>query len=434
MSDAVVREGIDLRTTLVVACATAVSDMSFSTIAPYYPTFAQNERGVSPSAVGLIFSTTQITALLVTPVAPRIIQVCGSTKSVLQQATIVQAILNLLWAFTDRLEGTVQFVIVCVVLRALQGIAMSLTETAASSMAMRSAPPDRVGEALGYVEAARGLGIMLGPLLGGILFRVGGYWAPGVASAALIFVVGLMTFTVSTPGVSGGTGATGRVSLRELCGEPCIVTNSVMIAVSMVGFSFLDPTLAPYLEAAPYNLSSDSVGLVFSFASVSYALCSVFVSPIAQKTGETGFVVLGRILLGGVFLLLGPSPLLPFLPQNVYFFSGTMVLLGVVVGAVMVPGQTLMTAEASRIRGPDTEVPTEEFSDSLSALSNVAFTSGAILGPLVAGALTQFTDFAEGSTLVGFFLSGLAVLSAPILCRRTSSARMGEELLDGANS
>ena len=71
----------------------------------------------------------------------------------------------------------------------------------------------------------------------------------------------------------------------------------------------------------------------------------MFVSPIAQKTGEAGFVVLVRILLGGVFLLLGPSPLLPFLPQNVYFFSGTMVLLGVVVGAVMVPGQTLMTAE-----------------------------------------------------------------------------------------
>uniref|UniRef100_A0A7S1F9L2 Major facilitator superfamily (MFS) profile domain-containing protein n=1 Tax=Noctiluca scintillans TaxID=2966 RepID=A0A7S1F9L2_NOCSC len=299
---------------------------------------------------------------------------------------------------------------------------------------MRSAPPERVGEALGYVEAARGLGLLIGPLLGGILFRVGGYWAPGVASGTIILAVGLLSLTLPTPGVSGGTGtgtgAGGGVGFRELCGTLRILTNLVMTSIMFLSFSFLDPILAPYLEAPPYNLTSPFVGLMFTFCTVPYIITSVTVAPIARKAGETGFVVIGRILLGSLFLLLGPSHFLPFLPQKVYLFAGTMALFGVVIGGVMVPGQTLMANDATKIRGPNTVVPTEEFSDALSALTMVACTGGSIAGPLIAGGLTEVTDFQTATTILAFFVMGLAVVSAPILCWRKSPSGLGEGLID----
>mmetsp|Transcript_45450 Transcript_45450/g.120542 ORF Transcript_45450/g.120542 Transcript_45450/m.120542 type:complete len:445 (-) Transcript_45450:76-1410(-) len=423
-------EHFDLRSITVVALATAVSDMSFSTIAPYYPSFAEQQRGVSVAHIGIIFSVTSILAFLVTPLAPRLIALVGSPLVCLQVATFGQAALNLLWAFTCQIETTWHFAVACFVLRAFQGVAMSCNETAAYSLAMRSASPARAGEALGYIEAARGVGLLMGPLAGGFLFELGGYIAPGAASAVIIFAGGLATFLVSTSAVAEEDISENFIGYRELLVVPKILANLVLVAVAMLALTFLDPTLAPYLEKPPYNLTSASVGVVFAFASIPYAICSVVVAPAAKKLGEHVSVVVGMIMMGGVFVLLGPSPLLPFLPQNVLFMCFVMVLMGISAAGIVVPGGTLMTVEASRMRGLDTNVPTETFSDSLSALTNMAFTGGSILGPLVAGLMTQFIDFQLSTTIFGFFVCGLAIVLTPVLCRQQSRKGLNKQLID----
>lgn len=421
-------EHFDLRSIVVVALATAVSDMSFSTIAPYYPSFAEQQRGVSVANLGIIFSVTSILAFLVTPLAPRIIARVGSPLVCLQVATFAQAAFNLLWAFTCQIETTWNFTVACFVLRAFQGVAMSCNETAAYSLAMRSASPARAGEALGYIEAARGVGMLMGPLGGGFLFELGGYIAPGAASAVIIFAGGLSTFLVSTSAVAEDTVSGNLIGYRELLVVPKIFSNLVLVTVAMLAFTFLDPTLAPHLEKPPFNLTSASIGVVFAFASIPYALCSAVVAPSAKKVGENAFVIVGMILMGGAFVLLGPSPLLPFLPRNVFFMCFEMVLLGISAGGIIVPGGTLMTMEASRMRGVD-NVPTEAFSDSLSALTNMAFTGGSILGPLVAGWMTQFIDFELSTTILGFFICGLAIVLTPVLCRQSRKG-LNKQLID----
>ena len=65
------------------------------------------------------------------------------------------------------------FVTVCFVIRAGQGVAMCFVEVVSSTIGLRSAGPKRVSEALGIIFTIRAACILVGPILGGILFQVG---------------------------------------------------------------------------------------------------------------------------------------------------------------------------------------------------------------------------------------------------------------------
>ena len=82
------------------------------------------------------------------------------------------------FAFTDLATTTTAFVVACASLRAVQGLAAGLSEVAAVGLLMRSVPSELVGDAIGWSEAARGVGIMIGPLIGGGLDEAIGYEAP----------------------------------------------------------------------------------------------------------------------------------------------------------------------------------------------------------------------------------------------------------------
>ena len=177
------------------------------------------------------------------------------------------------------------------------------------------------------------------------------------------------------------------------------------------------PIMGTYLEAEPYCLGSGMVGLAFSCMTLAYAVCNAFVARIARRVGEEVTVAGCTVVLGVLFLVLGPSPLLPFIPPTTGFFFPVLVLLGFAVGGVMVPGQALLVQAAASTRGDNTTVPTENFSLWLSALSNYAFTSGAVLGPLFAIAVKN--KFQVGCTYAGFLaiVAGVVVGTA-FRCRR----------------
>ena len=149
--------------------------MNSLTISAYFLSFAEREVAVSKS--------------LAIPVL--VMALVNSPAKVLRLASFALAVVNLLWAFTCMFES--HFVTECFVLRAGQGVAKSFVEVASSSIGLRSAGPKRAGEALGIIFSVRAAGMLVGLMLCGVLFQVGGYPAPGVPTSVLIFVTGLLT-------------------------------------------------------------------------------------------------------------------------------------------------------------------------------------------------------------------------------------------------
>jgi MFS family permease len=278
---------------------------------------------------------------------------------------------------------------------------------------------------MGYIFMSRSLGMLIGPVLGGDLAKYS-FSFPGIVTALLIFSSGLCTLMrTNLVEPEHGEGVSDCIGMCELLKVRSIPLMLSLVVIGMIAFTFLGPMLEPYLEAQPYKLDSGMVGVAFSFMTFAYAVCNALIARIARRVGEEVSVSVSTVLLGVLFLFLGPSPLLPFVPQNTGFFFLMLVLLGFAVGGIMVPGQALM-AKAAAAQDDGTVLPTERFSESLSALSNYAFTSGAVLGPLFA--IVVKNRFQVGCTCVGLLAIFLGVFVG-MAFRCCTSQRPGARLL-----
>jgi len=68
------------------------------------------------------------------------------------------------------------------------GASYALTSPAWHALVSELAPPGRIGLAMGASQTAEGAGLVLGPLLGGVLWDTLGHRAPFVAAAILLTI------------------------------------------------------------------------------------------------------------------------------------------------------------------------------------------------------------------------------------------------------
>jgi MFS family permease len=73
-----------------------------------------------------------------------------------------------------------------VVAAALMGLGYTISSPAWHALVSELAPPGRVGLAMGAAQTAEGIGLVLGPLLGGVLWDTVGVRAPFVATAIVL--------------------------------------------------------------------------------------------------------------------------------------------------------------------------------------------------------------------------------------------------------
>ena len=101
----------------------------------------------------------------------------------------------------------------------------------APSIGWRSAGPWRVGEALGITFTIRAAGMLVGQILGGDLFQVRGYPAPGVTTSALPFVVNVVE--------------------HEHARQTEIRTVELLKVPDTIAVSFVGPTLRTHVQVRP---------------------------------------------------------------------------------------------------------------------------------------------------------------------------------------
>lgn len=80
------------------------------------------------------------------------------------------------------------------VARALQGMATAIVHTVGIALVVDKSPPEQLGRALGIVGAGMTAAVIVGPLLGGAIYRYAGYQAVFYVSFALLLVDLLLRF------------------------------------------------------------------------------------------------------------------------------------------------------------------------------------------------------------------------------------------------
>jgi MFS family permease len=340
-----------------VAFAAVVSFMGLGLVDPILPAIAK-DLDASPSQVELLFTSyfafTGISMLVTSAVASRI----GAKRTLLAGLALIVAF--------SALAGASNSIGAIVGLRAGWGLGNALFIATALSVIIGSASGGVAGAVMLY-EAALGLGISVGPLLGGELGGIS-WRGPffGVAVLMAIAFVAIAVLLDRTPAPASRQRVSVLEPLRAL--RHRATRGSGLIAV-FYNFGFF--TLLAYTPF-PLQLGVHQLGYVFCGWGVMLAVFAVFVAPrISRRFGDVPG--LGASMAGMAALLFAMGAL-----QG----SQTALIVSVIVaGTFLGVINTLMTQlvmESAPVARPVASA----------AYSFVRFCGGAI-APFVAGKLAE---------------------------------------------
>ena len=356
-----------------VAFACVIAFMGIGLVDPILPVLAKDLEA-TPSQVSLLFTSyfaiTGVSMLVTGFVSSRI----GPRKTLL-----VGLILVIAFAALAGASGSIPEI---VGFRAGWGLGNALFIATALAVIMGSATGG-VGGAIILYEAALGLGIASGPLLGGILGGIS-WRGPFFGTAVLMAVafVAILVLLEEIPKPARKVGLT--EPLRALRHRGLLITGLVALFYNFGFFTLLAYT--PF----PLKMGAHALGAVFFGWGLLLAFTSVFVAPRLKR--RFGVVATLGAMYGALALILAVMG----------FGEGTPALLAVMVisaGAVLGVVNTVLTESVMRIAPVDRPIAS-------SAYSFVRFAGGAI-APYLAGKLAEWV-----SPSTPFFVGAGAVVVA----------------------
>ncbi|MDG4825863.1 MFS transporter [Asanoa sp. WMMD1127] len=374
------------RAVWAVAFACVVSFMGIGLVDPILPALA-DDLHATPSQVSLLFTSylvvTAVAMLLVGAVSSRI-----GAKRTLVVGLAVIVVFAALAGTSDSIGGIVGF-------RAGWGLGNALFIATSLAVIVASASGGFAGAIILY-ETALGLGIAVGPLLGGELGSIS-WKGPFFGVSALMFIalVATLAFVPSLPKPAAPTSV--AAPLKALRHRGLLVMGLTALLYNWGFFTMLG--YAPY----PMELDAHKLGLVFTGWGLLVALFSVVFAPRLQaRFGTAPVLYVNLAALGVVMAVIGFGVATP-----------TVVIVAVIVSGAFIGINNTLTTQAVMLVSP-VERPVAS-----SAYGFVRFIGGG-LAPFVAGKLAD-----AWSLSVPFYLGGVTfVLAIAVLA--TGHRLLGE--------
>ena len=170
---------------------------------------------------------------------------------------------------------------------------------------MIAGAPGRPAGATGRAIAAGGTGLLVGPVLAGLLADRVGTWAPFAAGAALALPVTIF-FALQRSGPRRAPGARAAAPAARGAHRNRMVVYA-MLATVLLGFVGGMGNLLGSLRLSENGLSPSGIGVLFSIG----ALVWIVVAPLAGRMGEqrshVALTACGCALLGAAWLVPWPT-------------------------------------------------------------------------------------------------------------------------------
>jgi predicted MFS family arabinose efflux permease len=369
------------RTVWAVAFACVIAFMGIGLVDPILPAIA-SELKASPTQTELLFTSyllvTGLMMLITSFVSSRI----GARMTLLIGLAFI-VVFALLAALSGSVEAVIGF-------RAGWGLGNALFISTALATIVGAASGGSSAAIILY-EAALGLGIAVGPLLGGLLGTIS--WRGPFFGVATLMAVAFVAILILLPREPRGTvRVTTRLSapIRALR-NPALLILAIAALFYNIGFF----TLLAYTPFAPglHGFSAIGLGLTFFGWGISVAVTSVWVAPLLTARLRRTTVL--AIVLPLLAIDLGVAGLL--------VTNTTALIACVIVGGLMLGVlNTVLTESVMEA----TDLPRSVASSSYSA---VRFLGGAAAPPLAT------TIAALAGPAVPFFVGGASVLIAAVL-------------------
>jgi len=249
--------------------------------------------------------------------------------------------------------------------------------------------PDEIEKKLGWMEICGSLGLILGPLLGGLLYQINGYTTTFILLTVVLVILSVITFLVLPPPKEEKAKEKRRLSLLKLAFNKKVFPTLVVVMFAMAGPAYLDPVLAPHLESG-YGLSKLMIGVMFALPFLGYTSAVKGQTMLPKKFDRRIVLLIGLFIEGVAFFFIGPS----FgMPNELYLVIIGLSLIGLGSAWAYLPSLPYMIDAAAKDMKIDDR---EHLSDCMSTVMGTAHYCGEALGPICAGLLTEWLHFSDG--------------------------------------
>jgi MFS family permease len=361
--------------------------VGFGVLVPVLPVFARS-FGVDNFQVGAVVSAFALLRLLCSPFCGRLITVFGER--------LVMAVGIFIVALSSGLAGIAHSYVQLLVLRGIGGVGSAMFTVSATTLLLTSVEQGLRGRAAGFYQAGFLIGGMAGPAIGGLLSTIS-LTAPFFFYAATLAVagtVGLVLLRTRSPQLLDHD-AIAPVPLRSVLRDTRFQA-ACLVNLGQGWTSFgVRSTLVPVLVVEVLHRPASWTGIAFACAAVTQTLA---VGPAGRFVDTVGR---RPAMLAGSALAAASIMVVPFAPN-----------IGVLIVALCLYGVSaafLGTAPAAAVGDA-----AGGRSGTAVAIFSMSSDAGAIVGPLVAGFLSDRVSYP-----VAF-----AVGAALLLVGTAASARM----------
>ena len=280
----------------------------YSLQAPFFPKVAE-DKGASPAVYGFIYAVLEITILFTSPFFGKLVAYI-SCNILMQFGLAVSGLTIILFGFTIYLPSGPTFIIVCFIIRIIDGVGVSANLTSSYS-AMASQFPEKIALVFGILEVAFSLGSTLGPTFGGFLYEVGGYSFPFMVLGFILFAATFINLYCA-PKID--TPETRRpVSITTFLADFETLVDLLGICIAFMDLGLLNVILEPHIRR--FNLRPFYLGLIFVTHGIAYAIFSPIIGWIVDQgvpPKVMNLICCPISLVGALFV--GPIPLINIEP------------------------------------------------------------------------------------------------------------------------
>ncbi|XP_037097958.1 MFS-type transporter SLC18B1 isoform X2 [Syngnathus acus] len=265
-------------TLISMASVNFSSMICYSILGPFFPIEAE-KKGASQTMVGVIFGCYAVSNLIGSLILGRYIVQIGA-KMMLITGLFVSSGCTILFGLLDRVPAGSVFIALCIIVRSVDAVGFAAAMTSSFALSAKVFP-NNVATVLGSLEVFTGLGLILGPPVGGWFYQSFGYEVPFmVLGCFLVIMVPLNIYIL--PSVDA---ASSKSSFLRLLKNLKIILLCYVIFTLSSGLGFLDATLSLY-AVEEFQLSAGYVGLIMLGLSFPYSLGSPLIGFFTDKYPE----------------------------------------------------------------------------------------------------------------------------------------------------
>ena len=326
---------------MVTLCVTHLCNgMCVSLQAPFYPAEAE-KKGASATQYGLVFGIFELTVFIVSPIVGKLLpkvmlrKLFQLTQSKLFQIGISRAFsggimttgtMCVAFGFLNRIPDANTFITFSFIIRIIEAFGNSAFLSSSFTMVAKMFPAN-VSTMFGVVEMAFGVGMIIGPTVGGALYQVGGYTLPFGVLGGILIIQSLVS-SLSLPKLKDNDNDNNLADdfgLLKALQIPSVMLSVLSVFSGSVAVGALQATLERHL--AVFHLNPMQVGMMFMLYGASYAILNPWWGWLSDRVSSTFVIFTGAVLLGLGMLLVGPVPGLGLSP-NYYLTVAAIIIAG----------------------------------------------------------------------------------------------------------